>query len=101
MFSFSKRYIEVVGITKNKILIRLNEIDIQPIELTQEQYSCGVRALPDNLQAMSQEVAQQILDEENYDLSYSQLCSAFFVAAEELNLVSLKFIIEVHQPFLH
>lgn len=61
-----------------------------PVVLSKEQYKSGIDALPEDLQNLTKEVSKQVGDERDYELSYSQLCSAFFAAAEELKILSVE-----------
>lgn len=62
----------------------------EPIVLSEAQYSAGVDALPKDLEKLAQEVSQRVGDKMDYELSYNQLCKAFFTAAQELGILSVK-----------
>jgi hypothetical protein len=58
-----------------------------PPRPTEQERIRGVDALPERYRKLTAEAFQVWLAERNYELSYNQLCIAFFMAAEDVQAV--------------
>ena len=58
-----------------------------PVTITDDQYRRGVDAMTEELQAIARQCFDEFLADRRSELSYSQLCHAFFSAAEPLGII--------------
>lgn len=57
--------------------------------MTQDEYKIGCDFLPDPWKALTTEAFNLWKSERGYELSYRQMCSAFFYAASHCGVISL------------
>ena len=58
-----------------------------PFDMTRGDYKAGIDKLPKNYHGLTTEAFDLWLSEKHYELSYNQMCKAFFGAALELKKV--------------
>lgn len=56
----------------------------ETVTLTTEEYASGTDSLPEPFKRMVQVAFDEWLTERKYELSYNQMCLAFFHAAQEV-----------------
>ena len=61
---------------------RLNRLS--PVVYTQEERDVGVDALPKHIRGLAKQASDIWLNERQYELSYSQMCTAMFRAIDQL-----------------
>src|ERR1044072_359639 len=66
---------------------RLTNID--PFQMTEEEYLGGVDNLPPHLKQLTTEAFDHWLQHRGYQLSYSQMCGSFFAAVGALKKITL------------
>lgn len=62
--------------------------DRAPIQLSEDEYRMGVDKLPDDLKELTKEAFSIWLNEKRYELSYNQVCIAFFEAAYQVGILA-------------
>ncbi len=60
------------------------------LEMSQSEYSGGVDYLPENYGQLRDRAFNIWLNERHYELSYNQMCQAFFRAANDLGLLNIE-----------
>ncbi len=83
----SQQYLDMIEKARQEF-VRLLE-GHAPIAISEEKYEAGVDTLPDDVQVMKKRVCETIIKSEGYDLSYNQVCIAFFSAANGMKLVQV------------
>jgi hypothetical protein len=68
-----------------------NELKSFPVlEMSRASYRGGVDSLPENYRQLTNRAFNVWLDEKRYELSYNQMCQAFFRAANDLGLLKVE-----------
>jgi hypothetical protein len=62
---------------------------VEKVEMTEEQYLQGIDALPPHVRQLTDEAFKIWLNDKGCELSYNQMCRAFFEAARGLNKLHL------------
>lgn len=78
---------EVTDLTK-WFELRLPEAG--PFTMSRDDYQAGVDNLPESHQWLVTKAMNKWLTDRSYELSYNQMCQAFFAAAKNLNLVTVE-----------
>lgn len=68
-----------------------NEMKFFPVlEMSQAEYKGGTDNLPENYALLRDRAFNIWLNEKRYELSYNQMCVAFFRAANDLGLLKVE-----------
>jgi hypothetical protein len=87
MIMYSEKYNTEVSVLVDYYCQRLPACG--PIALTEAEYKRGVDSLAGLHADLVRGSFVEWLSQRNYELSYNQTCSAFFTAAQKLNLLSI------------
>lgn len=61
-----------------------------PFTMTRDDYQAGVDKLPQTHTELRREATNEWLTARDYELSYNQMCQAFFAAANDLKLLTVE-----------
>lgn len=82
--SYSQLYLDQVIDLAAWFRRRIPEIEVPAV--TREMMNAGVDALGESVKRLCDEAHAEWLRERNYDLSYNQVCKAFFVAKQTVDM---------------
>jgi len=78
----SERYEQIIAGLTERFKTFLETVP--PLTMTRGEFHEGVDALPEEVRSEVMRIMRELQDEENYEVSYNQLCRAFFGATHEL-----------------
>jgi hypothetical protein len=78
----SEQYHQIIELLTQRFVSEL--VDCEQMTLTKGEYQTGVDALPDTVRKKVHTVRKNLEDEQEYEISYNQLCIAFFTAMRQL-----------------
>ncbi len=78
----SERYEQIIQLLKERFVPFLETI--APLTLSTSQFKKGVDALPDDIRSKVMQLTHEFEEEQSYEVSYNQLCKAFFGATHQL-----------------
>lgn len=61
-----------------------------PFTMSRDDYQAGVDKLPETHRDLRNQATNEWLTERDYELSYNQMCQAFFAAANDLKLLTIE-----------